>query len=321
MEVSVGDSVSGSWAFGLDLGGTALKYGLVSDAGTLIRSRAVPTGAAEGRDAVIDRLRMAVAALREDAAEEGITVEKGGLGCPGTVDAGGTLTGALPNVPALRGIPIVALLEEITGLPCAVDNDANAMVLAEAVAGAGQGLDPVLGVTVGTGIGAGIVIGGVIYRGLGAAGELGHVRMVPEGRPCPCGGRGCLEQYASGSALTRLHCERTGDDLDARELTGRWQHGDADAAATIEAWAQSLARGIGIALTLLHPACLVIGGGVMEAGEPLVSLLNREIRRACLGIVVEDLVVRRAKLGTAAGVIGAGLLAFRTGAGRRTVPR
>lgn len=297
---------------GMDLGGTSLKHGLVSDDGVLHELHTMPSRATEGAAAVLAQLAAAIRALKTEAHGNALPLVAVGIGCPGTInEATGTLIGALPNIPGLRGMPIVALVEEYAGLPGAGDNDANAMAFAEAEVGAGRGFTSVFGATIGTGIGGGMIIGGEVYRGGGAAGEIGHIRIVPEGRPCPCGGAGCLEQYASGPALSRLFQERTDQFLDAGVVLQRWSQGDPAARETVNEWARWLARGLGCALTLLHPQCLVVGGGIMAAGDSLADLLEHKIRHSCLDLVAETVVIRRAELGPGAGVIGAALLSLR----------
>lgn len=306
---------------GVDVGGTLLKHGLVSGDGTLLSLHTLPSRSSDGATAMMGQLAMAVAGLQAEADHRGVTPCAIGIACPGTIDpVSRTLTGALPNMPGLRGMPIIARVEELIGLPGAGDNDANAMALAEAMVGAGRGFDSVLGVTVGTGIGGGIVLGGEVYRGGGASGEIGHMRIVPQGRLCPCGGAGCLEQYASGPALSRLFFERSGRLVDARAVLQRWLGGDADACLAVEEWAGWLAQGMGCALTLLHPECLVLGGGIMEAGDALLRFLEPRIRGCCLDLVATTVRIRRAELGTGAGVIGAGLLSLRACVGAPNSP-
>lgn len=305
--------IADSWALGIDLGGTALKAGLVSSAGTVRHTVVMPSKACLGPAAAMEQVRGAAEVLRREARDGGIEVLRAGVGCPGTIDAEGTLGGALPNLPGFAGVAIVPLLQQAVGLPVTVDNDANLMACAEARVGAGRGFDAVLGVTIGTGIGGGIVIAGSVYRGAGGAGELGHMRVVAGGRPCPCGGRGCLEQYASGPALGRLYQARTGEKLDAADVLRRWRDGETAAKGCVHLWGRFLARGLAVAMTILHPECLVLGGGVMEAGGELVALLEHQVRRQCLGTIAESCVMRAARLGVNAGMVGAGLAALASG--------
>jgi glucokinase len=302
-----------AWAMGLDLGGTGLKHGLVSEAGDLLCMHTIPSRAAEGPDAVVSQLRAALTILTHDAAERGISPCAVGLGCPGTVDpTAGTLSGALPNLPGMRGLPIVSLLGDLAGMPPVVDNDANVMALAEALVGAGRGLDSVLGVTIGTGIGAGLVLRGEIYRGEGAAGEIGHMRIEPDGRPCACGGAGCLEQYGAVPALSRAYRDITGESVDARAVIEYWILGGEAAMEAVDRWSGFLARGLAAVLTMLHPSCLVLGGGIMEGRATLLTFLDRRIRAHCLGVIADSVSIRAAERGPSAGVVGAGMSALGT---------
>ncbi len=302
--------IGSSWAFAFDVGGTSLKYGLVSAAGELVGFSSIPVLRHDRPSSLKLTLDRALGFMQEEAARRCLEVRAVGVGCPGTVDASGAMRGALPNLPHLRGFRIVAFLRERTELPVYADNDANLMAFAEASVGAGRGHDAVLGITVGTGIGSGMVISRRIYRGAGHARELGHVRLVPRGRPCPCGGRGCLERYASGPALSRAYAARVETWCEVEDVLNRATAGDHDARAAVRSWASSLGRGIGLALTLFDPDCVVLGGGVFEAPGAPFELVVAAARRSCLATIGERARIVKAGLGNRAGVVGAGLAAL-----------
>ncbi len=247
----------------------------------------------------------------EQSRAEGIHLAAVGLGTPGTVTADGVVTGALPNMPDWEGVPIVQELEHASGLPSIAENDANLMTLAEALVGAGRGFGIVCGVTFGTGIGGGLVIDGEIYRGVAAAGEIGHMTVVLDGRPCLCGGKGCFERYAAAGSLEEGYLSQTGQLVAAKEVLSRWLHGDPVAAVAVARFARFAGMGLGNVLNLLHPECLVLGGGLLQAGTKLFDLLADEVRQASLPVISSTVEIRATSLGMFAGVVGAGLLCLR----------
>lgn len=257
------------------------------------------------------QIRSAGLSMLSTALARGIRPVVLGLGTPGTVDQQkGTVAGALPNMPGWGGTNVVAALSNELDLPCFADNDANVMTLAEALCGAGRGFDPVFGITLGTGIGGGLVENGRIYRGAGSAGEIGHTAVIPDGDPCQCGQRGCLELYAAASSLTERYLEATGCRVTPSSVLDRWKEGDKAADDAVSNLAHWLGIGVGNALNLLHPACLVLGGGLMEAGDRLLEIVQHTILGHCLPGVAESVAIRRALLGNRAGVVGAALFAL-----------
>jgi glucokinase len=306
---------------GVDVGGSKIAGGVVDEAGKIIaRSRRVtpPTDPA----GIVDRI---VAVARELALDHEVTAI--GVGSAGFVDAGRSAVLFAPNL-AWRDVPVRDRVTAATGLPTVVENDANAAAWGEFRFGAAEDVDDMVCVTVGTGIGGGLVLAGALYRGAhGIAAELGHMRVVPGGHLCGCGNLGCLEQYASGSALVReaRTAARTRPDLAARLLELAGGQADAvtgpmvtDAAREGDPLAIELLAGLGTWLgealasftALFDPAAFVIGGGVSEAGglliEPAVAALHANLigrgHRAAPD-------VRVATLGNDAGIVGAADLA------------
>jgi glucokinase-like ROK family protein len=309
--VRINQSHNLTWAIGLDLGGTALKYAIVSSTGEVIAPGILPSRAQDGRQAVFTQLRSAGLSMLRGAHAHGIRPLVLGLGTPGTVDQEtGIVGGALPNMPGWRGTNVIADLSAELGLPCFADNDANLMTLAEAVFGAGQGFDTVFGITLGTGIGGGLVLQGQIYRGSGSAGELGHTSVVADGRLCGCGRRGCLELYAAAPQLTERYRDVTGSMIEPSAVLQRWDDGDAAADNAVRNLAHWFGIGVGNALNLLHPSCLVLGGGLMDSGETLLRLLQQTILEYCLPDIAASVQIRRALLGNRAGVVGAAVFAL-----------
>jgi glucokinase len=231
-----------------------------------------------------------------------------------------------PNLP-LKTVPLAEMLETSLRIPVVLENDANAAILGETTAGAGVGLRHVVMLTLGTGVGGALYLNGRLYRGAGGgAGELGHVVVQADGLPCRCGNRGCLEMYASGSAMERFAEVRAGepatdplgslselrqhDRLTGREVSRLAREGDPGALGVVE----ELAGWVGIALVgLTHtfdPEMIVVGGGVGELGELILGPARDFVRKNALSPGRERVQIAPAKLGNMAGLVGGGLAAW-----------
>lgn len=308
------------YAVGLDLGGTAIKAGLVAENGDIVAETSLPTGPPEPA-AVVNRLARITETLVELGSERlgrrpdvvGI-----GVGAPGLCDAAGTVLWA-PNL-SWRDVPLAPLLSERTGLPVRADNDANAATFAEVWAGAAAGLQHVVLLTLGTGVGGGVVLDGELYRGSRYwAGEIGHMPAGTAGRRCACGKPDCLEAYASATAIARRGRELYDtpeaaalrqlapepDALEARHVTEAAAAGDAVAGRLIAEAAEALAYVIGGVINLLNPEAVLIGGGVAKAGETLLGPLRAALSTYALPEPLAGCTVRTAALGNKAGLIGA----------------
>lgn len=260
---------------GLDMGATYIKW-VVLEGDSVVADGKLDTRAAEGPDAVIDRL---VSAGRAAGAIDSV-----GIGVPGLFDRANGTTTFLTNMPGgWRGVPVVTRVSDALGAPAALINDARAFALAESQLGAARGRGTVVFVAVGTGVGGGITIGGGLYEGReGRAGEIGHVTIAERGPLCTCGNRGCMEALVR-EALADRKVRRAG---------------------------QLLGVGIANAVVLLAPECVVVGGGVGTIGEKLLEPLRAELRRRVFVSVPVEVVP--AELGVLAGAVGAAL----RGAGR-----
>jgi glucokinase len=241
----------------------------------------------------------------------GRDVDAVGLAIAGNVTADGSQVLFSPHLP-LAGEPICADLQSALGLRVVVENDANAAAFAEAAMGSAAGSADVLMVTVGTGLGSGLVLGGELYRGHhGFAGEAGHMTVVVDGRPCPCGSRGCWERYASGTALVARYLERGGDpELDGPAIGRLAAGGDAVAEAALTDVGEWLGRGLASLVAVLDPEVIVVGGGVSESGNRLLEPARHHMRANLTGADRRPAPeIRQAALGNDAGVIGAAMLA------------
>lgn len=305
-------------AIGVDIGGTKVAAALVEADGTIIDSAEVPTPSAA--DQVAEAVADLVATLSADHAQIAPRATVG-VGAAGFVDVDRSTVTFAPNI-AWRDEPLGRRLAQLTGRSVVVENDANAAAWGEFRFGAGSDIDDMVLVTVGTGVGGGIVHRGELVRGgFGAAGEIGHLRVVRDGRPCGCGRRGCFEQYASGSALVAAARERLADGgpgttalaraADDSGVTGPMittlaQGGDPLAIDLLAELGRWLGEGCADLVAVLDPRVIAVGGGVAAAGELLLQPV-REAFEAHLPAAGHRRAaqIRLATLGQRAGLLGA----------------
>ncbi len=310
-------------AVGVDIGGTKVAAGVVDDEGHVLEaiSRMTP-----GHDVLETEDTIADVVNELRARHDVVAV---GVGAAGWVSSDRATVLFSPHL-AWRNEPLRAALSGRVGVPVLVENDGNAAVWAEHRYGAGRGARVLVCVTLGTGIGGGIVVSGVLYRGaFGVAGEFGHMTLVPDGRRCSCGNRGCWEMYASGRALARdavelaevspvaAHrlLEMAGGD--PAELTGQLvtdaaREGDPAAVDIYRIMGEQLGRGLANLAAVIDPAMFVIGGGVSAAGDLLIAPARDSFQRFLPGRGFRpEAEIRLAQLGPNAGLVGAADLARR----------
>jgi glucokinase len=280
-----------SYAIGIDVGGTKVLGGVVDETGKILATARKDTPR-QGGKALTQTI--ADTALELMAQFEVTSI---GVSAAGFVSSDRKTMLATPNIADWNGVNLDAELTALIGLPVVIENDANAAAWGEAKFGAGRNQNHMMMLTVGTGIGGGIVVNGDLYRGaFGIAAEFGHLRVVPEGHLCGCGARGCFEQYASGNALLRHAREAIsaspeiarnllsrGDGtiagLTGKAITDAAREGDPVALAAFNTTGQWLGAGIASLSVLLDPACVVIGGGVIDAGEILLKPTRESLER------------------------------------------
>lgn len=314
-----------SYYIGIDIGGTNLKAGLVDEAGQLLATRSMKIREVADPDSLTDTL---VALTLDLAAEADVGIEQigaVGAGVPGVVDI---RTGAIVytcNLP-LRNVPLRKLFKRRTGLHLYVENDANCAALAEYHLGAGRESKRLVTITLGTGIGAGVVHNGKIFHGgNGMAGEVGHTCIDYQGLPCPCGRRGCWEQYASATALKRFTAQavqgnpesilaqivRDNDGhVSGRSAFEAARLGDRVGQQVCDLYIGYLAAGIANVVNIFQPDTLAIGGGVSnEADEQLLLPLQRLVEQETIPCSADRKTrIVKAQLGNRAGILGAALL-------------
>ena len=294
----------------LDVGGTAMKAALIGPDGALLHQARRSTGRERGPDAVVEAILGFAADLRSHGiAHLGEAAAAAGVSVPGIVDADRGLAVYAANL-GWRDVPLRKLLTERLGLPVALGHDVRTGGLAEGRIGAGQGADRFLFVPLGTGIAGAIGIDGRVEAGAhGFAGEIGHIVVRPGGTPCPCGQRGCLERYASASAVSEAWATASDTpDADAADCARAVDAGDPQAHEVWQAAIDALADGLVTALTLLDPRTLIIGGGLAEAGDTLFTPLRTAVQQRITFQKLPTIVP--AALGDTAGCLGAGLLAW-----------
>jgi glucokinase-like ROK family protein len=318
----------------IDVGATSLDVALTTLGGSIVAHRAEESSLADGASAVLARALELVRDLLDEQGLDAGAVRAAGVGIPGPVGGVEGRPVAPPVAPGWHGFPIEELVGEL-GCPVAVDNDANAMAVAEQVRGAARGVDDFLYVKVGTGIGVGLVVDGRLVRGVdGGAGEVGHICVDPDSEAlCLCGNRGCLQIVSAGPAIA-LAGERAARDGRSSALaavlrrTGRITAEDVGEAAAGDAVAIDILRRSGaligetlaIVVNLLNPALIVMGGGVSRAGDPFLAEIRSTVYRRSLPLATRSLSIVPGELGPLAGVVGASLMAVEALAGRRPRP-
>lgn len=286
----------------IDIGGTKLAAALVDEEGTALREGTAPTP----RTDVID----ALAALIAEVLDDGPAPVAVGIGCAGPLDlATGTVSPV--NIPDWRGFPLRDRVQALTGLPTVLAGDAQCFTLGEHWLGAGQGSQALLGIVVSTGIGGGLVIDGAPLLGpTGNAGHVGHMSVVAfDGEPCACGGRGCVERYASGPNLTRWAQANGWQGSDARQLATDAAQGHPVALAAFNRGATALAAMIASTAAAAEVTSVVIGGGVSAAGPVLFEPLERAMDDLAGLAFVRAVQIHRSTLGVRAALAGAAKLA------------
>ncbi len=301
---------------GVDLGGTNLRAAVLDSEHRIVSRFECPTRAVEGADAVIGRL---AEGMEKAVAESGVSRDHIGAACigvPGPIDQRKGIVHSTPNMTGWGHVPLGDIMTRRTGFPTFIENDANCAGWGEFVAGAGRGVKHMMMVTLGTGIGGAIILDGRLHIGRdGAAGELGHVCIVDGGRPCGCGARGCVEAYASATAVVARFKELLDDGwhsplagkrdfLTSYDIFTAAGAGDPVALRIVEQTGHYLGVMASAVAELLNPERCVVSGGMIQAGETLFSA----IRNTCLnrnGHPGRTMEIIPAALGPNAGLVGA----------------
>jgi len=308
----------------VDLGGTKTACAMCTAKGEIVAQRNMPTNSHEGPEVVLERMAGMVNSL---AAEVGATPVALGLGVPGLADVRNGITKFLPNLPTQwRDVPVSEMLAPQVGCPIFLLNDVRMATLGELTYGHGCGAGTMAFFALGTGIGGGIAVDGKLRLGpLGAAGELGHQTILPDGPRCGCGNRGCLEVLASGPAISSkgiwlllsgrasmLH-ELVGGDpgrVTPREMAQAADAGDEAVREELVRAAQYLGIGVANVVTVLHPDIVVLGGGVAAIGPLLFDTVRATVRERVCMFPTDDVRIEPSLLGDIAGILGGIALAM-----------
>ena len=294
--------------FGIDIGGTAVKLGIVDETGKVLCKGEQSVNFDGYQTPVLDTVRKAA---KEFLTAQAIPVENlSGIGvsATGQIDSRkGIVAGTCGNFPNYIGSPIKAALEQDFGLPVTVANDANCMTLGEVWVGGAQGYTDVIGVTLGTGVGGGILTGGRLLEGArGLGGELGHFRThALDGVFCTCGASGCWERYAATTALVRGAQPRNPKWKDGRAIFESAHAGDPTILALLDDWTDEIAQGLAGMVHIFNPQLILIGGGVSAQQELLIDPVAKKVRASVMPAFAEGLEIRAAQLHNDAGMVGA----------------
>jgi len=328
-----------TFAIGVDLGGTNLRIAAVDSTGKTLEKITTSTEVARGRDQVIDEMCAAIQQiiLQQRGAGELAGI---GIGVPGIIEMQTGMLHESPNLPGWHNYPVRDEIERRLQTAVVLENDANAAALGEKWLGAAAGVDDMCMFTLGTGVGGGLVLQGKIWHGMtGMAGELGHINVEPEGHPCNCGSRGCLEQYASATAVKRLAQEAIASgtaphmanalkqdvEFTSKKIFDLAMQGDAQAKGIFERVGKALGTVIADMVNIFNFPMYVVGGGVASAWDAFAPSMLETIGRNSFvyrntapyvnaaagdagGASVHGTIITRALLGSDAGLIGAARL-------------
>lgn len=325
--------LTGRSLIGLDIGGTKLAAVIADRDGTILQKVRRPTDAARGPKAIVGTLCDMVREVASLASVALTEVAGIGVSCGGPLDTGTGVVYSPPNLPGWDGIPLKAWLEETLNLSAFVENDANAEALAEWLFGAGRGYRNVVYMTMSTGIGGGLILDGRLYRGTcDAAGEVGHMTLVPDGPRCGCGKRGCLEALCSGPSIARrarelvaaqhidtslgrtqtesgsLMLDLVNGDVNAitaETVMDAARRGDRAALRIVDETARYMAQGLGNIVNVLNPEIIIIGTIIVKAGDLLLGPIRDYLRQETWERLYRTVQIVPAALGDAVGDLAA----------------
>lgn len=291
---------------GIDIGGTSVKIGLVDSENQIIATAGVSTGNQQSASSVIEQIAKSVLTLLE---EQHLTPEQCdgiGIGVPGLVNRHQGRVVYSNNL-CWEDVPLAVEIQKYIPLPVRIANDADCAVLGEAVSGAGKGVDNLVMLTLGTGVGGGIILNGSLFEGslLGGV-ELGHTTLKSDGELCTCGRKGCLEAYASATAMRREAKKVYGESREPFDIFNAAQSGDEKAQKIVDAYIQDLGAGIVNLVNIFRPEKFLLGGGIAAQGEVLMQPIRELMKKECFAGSRSELPeLLQASLGNTAGMIGA----------------
>lgn len=309
---------------GVDIGGTNTKIGIVSSEGRIVAKESIKTLSMEGVESTLKRIWASIKGLLEKNEINYEDLLGVGMGIPGPVREQ-EIVGFFANFPWEKNLNIAKLFRNISGKETKLENDVNVIALGEARHGAGRGAKTSVTIALGTGIGGGIYIDGKIISGFnGAGGEVGHMKLVKDGKLCGCGQKGCFEAYASATgiereAISRLKVNKTNklyqklngeiDKVEAKDVFDCAKEGDAFSLDIVDYEAEYLAMGIGNVLNLINPEKIILAGGVSLAGDILLDRVKEKIPKYAMSVAIENgFSIELGILGNDSGIYGASAL-------------
>jgi glucokinase len=292
-------------ALGMDIGGTKIRGAIVSEDGSLLDIKEIPTEARFGGEHVLTQLKALIDQLMH---KEICGI---GIGTAGQVNLNGEILSATDTFPNWSGIALQKRLEIGYQLPVRVVNDVQAMALGELHFGEGKMVKDFICLALGTGVGGAVVAEGKLIRGSnGAAGEIGHMTIREGGRKCPCGKKGCLEAYASGSALLDLYKERTSVSKTGPEIFNSALNGELNAHTIINEYISNLVTGIASLAAIFNPTKVILGGGVADALDVYLAGINTEVKQKVSDAAGLNLTIVKSKINGGIIPLGAASLVF-----------
>lgn len=303
---------------GLDLGGTNIRAAAITKEGEILHRVKIPTEVPLGRERVITNILNVINTIRQEL--KTFKLSAIGMGIPGIIFFDKGIVARSPNFPDWIDFNLRERLSKDFDVPFYIDNDANLAAAGEGWIGAGRNYNSFCMLTLGTGVGGGIVLNKNIWRGeYGMAGELGHITIYPDGHPCPCGNRGCLEQYASATGIVRMAKEEFGvrsSELGEKNITSDIifqlaKEGDIFAIEIFQKMGRILGIGIADLVNILNIELFVLGGGVADSWDYFIDSAIDEIKKRTYRITGERVKVVKAELGDDAGIFGAAYMAMK----------
>ncbi|MDY0989423.1 ROK family protein [Flavobacterium sp. CFBP9031] len=302
--------ISNSYAIGIDIGGTALKCGVVNELGEILFSFLVSLSEVKTEEEIINLIVSAITQCTQQLNEPIVGI---GIGFPGLIE-NDVIVGGGVNLPGFEQLPLGKILNDITGYNIAIDNDANLMGLAEVIYGAAKDSDDAIFLTIGTGIGGAIMINKKLFGGYQNRGaELGHTIIQQNGLQCACGGIGCLESYASVTALIKYYKSQNKsaeENIDGKIIIEKYLAGEEYAVITMQHHFDYLAAGIVNYVNIFSPQKVIIGGGISEAGQFYIDELTKRVKKTAIPVSFSNTEIVAATLGNKAGLLGACANAF-----------
>jgi glucokinase len=305
----------------VDLGGTNLRTAILSPDGNILDRHKEATHAADGREKVVSRLIENIKRQRKSAIQQGFDVVAVGVGAPGVIQVDKGIVVKSPNFPDWNNLPLKDQLEKTLGTPVFLENDANAAALGEQWRGAGRGIRSMILLTLGTGVGGGIILDNKIWHGAdGMAGEIGHMTLIPDGRPCTCGNTGCLEMYSSARGIVQSFREALGkasggvpdqlEQVSSEQVYEAAGAGNEIAVRVMKDMGRMLGIGIASLINIFNPERIVVGGGVKDAWPLFIGATREEIMKRAFAVPAKRTEIVPSQLGDDAGMVGAAAVAF-----------